>query len=162
MQTLAFGLLAFGTVSTANTYLAFDSLRPALGNLTATTDDRVAALNVRSVDRRTPRATSSDPNCPDGWLCNPVPCEKKNCDWCLSFEGVEVCAPSSPDKTKWCGFSPELASVYGCFLDGASDASCWCVSHTAKGLNWTIGTKRILQSWLLPACHRPMLFMARC
>jgi hypothetical protein len=70
------------------------------------------------------RATSLDPSCPPGFLCDQTTCpsnvECPSGDACFNFEGTIACATPS---LQWCALNPTTFEAVGCAANGV----CWCV-----------------------------------
>ena len=69
------------------------------------------------------RATSQDPSCPTGFLCEQEPCPSSavcpSGEMCLNFEGTLACVPQD---SSWCALNPDSFQGVGCW-----NGICWFV-----------------------------------
>jgi hypothetical protein len=87
-----------------------------------------AAHNIRDrlsrpifAPRTLKRATSADPSCPAGYLCNQEPCPSSAIcptgEMCVNFEGTLACVPQG---SSWCAVNPDSFQGVGCW-----NGICW-------------------------------------
>ncbi|KAM7190958.1 hypothetical protein V8F33_009191 [Rhypophila sp. PSN 637] len=72
------------------------------------------------------RATSSDPSCPRGFLCNQEACPGSTIcpsgDMCLNFEGTLACVPQG---SSWCALNPDTFEGVGCWNGICCHGQCY-------------------------------------
>ncbi|PVH72962.1 hypothetical protein DL98DRAFT_608767 [Cadophora sp. DSE1049] len=77
------------------------------------------------------RATSQDPSCPAGWLCEQQSCPANvvcsSGEICVNFEGTPACAPSG---ASWCALNPNTFQAVECVNGVCCHGNCYDADAT--------------------------------
>ncbi|KAK3902245.1 hypothetical protein C8A05DRAFT_15670 [Staphylotrichum tortipilum] len=72
------------------------------------------------------RATSEDPSCPAGYLCDQEPCPSSaicpSGEMCVNFEGTLACVPQ---RSSWCALNPDSFQGVGCWDGICCHGQCY-------------------------------------